>query len=439
MGEKGGVLQFPLMSRMRVKSLKWVILGITILLGVLVLFQVTWLQRIYAYEAHQFRTAVVKSLRNLSKDVDLGVRSNLQFETQLEHMSERDVFMLHIDKVPVQADLLVQSLKASFMDYNVLTNCQVVLYDAREKRYAINIFLSTPAAAQHTAGVLPFGILQRDHDYLLLYFPNRSRYILSQMNMWIISSTILIVILIALAVSLFYIYRQQFLHELQKEFVNNFTHEFKTPVSVLKIASEVLSQPDIEQHPERLRQYVYIITDQVEHLKSQVERLLSFAYAEQGGGLPVAAETFDMEALLGQAMQKVQPLARQKSARIDLRLGKQAQWMNGDPAHLELAVINLVENGIKYSREPHIIVSTGKEQDGIFISVKDNGIGIEKKYLKKIFDRFYRVHNDNVYEANGFGIGLNFVKKIVDAHSGKIYVYSVPGSGTEFRIVLPQP
>ena len=114
-----------------------------------------------------------------------------------------------------------------------------------------------------------------------------------------------------------------------------------------------------------------------------------------------------------------------------------SEIVHADKAHLELAVVNLLENALKYSAEPHIVVETGKVEDDFFISVKDNGVGIEKKYLKNIFKKFYRVPTGDIHNVKGFGLGLNFVKRIIDAHNGKIKVKSLPGIGTEFRLFIP--
>jgi two-component system, OmpR family, phosphate regulon sensor histidine kinase PhoR len=111
--------------------------------------------------------------------------------------------------------------------------------------------------------------------------------------------------------------------------------------------------------------------------------------------------------------------------------------IHADEGHLELAIINILENALKYSSTPHIVVETGKEESDYFISIKDNGIGMEKKYLKNIFKKFYRIPTGDVHDVKGFGLGLNFVKRIMDGHGGKIRVNSLPGIGTEFRLLLP--
>ena len=279
----------------------------------------------------------------------------------------------------------------------------------------------------------------KDYDHILLYFPHRQEYVLEQMDFWIVSTVVLFLALIGLAASLFYFYRQKFLAETQKDFVNNFTHEFKTPLAVMKIASDVLSQGSILQQPDRLERYATIIRNQTEHLQSQVERLLRTASIETKD-LPINKEEVDPQLLIEQALGKVQPLIEQKKAKIELKMedlnGTRGR-VHADKAHLELAVVNLLENALKYSSEPHIVVETGHIEDDFFISVKDNGVGIEKQYLKNIFKKFYRVPTGDIHDVKGFGLGLNFVKRIIDAHKGKIKVNSLPGIGTEFRLFIP--
>ncbi|HEX4849340.1 MAG TPA: HAMP domain-containing sensor histidine kinase, partial [Puia sp.] len=182
--------------------------------------------------------------------------------------------------------------------------------------------------------------------------------------------------------------------------------------------------------------YASIILNQTEHLQSQVEGLLK-ASAIENKKLPIEKESIDANQLIEQALNKVQPLVEQKKAKVELKATNGHTNIQADEAHLELALVNLLENALKYSNDPHIVVETGKVDSEFYISVKDNGIGIEKKYLKNIFKKFYRVPTGNVHNVKGFGMGLNFVKRIIDAHDGKIKVNSLPGIGTEFKLYIP--
>jgi two-component system phosphate regulon sensor histidine kinase PhoR len=204
----------------------------------------------------------------------------------------------------------------------------------------------------------------------------------------------------------------------------------------MKIAADVLAQDSITRQPDRLERYAAIIANQTEHLQAQVERLLRTASIETKD-LPIRKEEINAHQLIEEALSKVQPLIDQKKARVEVKMENGNGRVQADKAHLELALVNLLENALKYSADPHIVVQAGHDEDDFFISVKDNGVGIEKQYLKNIFKKFYRVPTGDIHNVKGFGLGLNFVKRIIDAHKGKIRVNSLPGIGTEFRLFIP--
>jgi two-component system phosphate regulon sensor histidine kinase PhoR len=203
----------------------------------------------------------------------------------------------------------------------------------------------------------------------------------------------------------------------------------------MKIAADVLVQDSISRQPDRLERYAAIIQNQTEHLQNQVERLLRMASIETKE-IPIRKEEIDSQRLIEEALNKVQPLIEQKKAKVEVKMDDHPR-VQADKAHLELALVNLLENALKYSPDPHIVVQAGQDEDDFFISVKDNGVGIEKQYLKDIFKKFYRVPTGDIHNVKGFGLGLNFVKRIIDAHKGKIRVNSLPGIGTEFRLFIP--
>jgi two-component system phosphate regulon sensor histidine kinase PhoR len=421
---------------MRSSTLKWIVLSATLLAAIIITVQLYWLNMVYSFEQRQFNNSVVKSVRGLFEDLEMNDAPGVVLQ-QLIKNPGNNYFIIKADTIP-QKDSLAFYLQDEFADFGVLTDCKLGAYSYADKKFVYEEFLPSPASrysgTKTTLTDLP--VLADDYDYILLYFPHRHEYILEQMDFWIVSSAVLFIALIGLAVSLFYFYRQKFLAEVQKDFVNNFTHEFKTPLAVMKIASGVLAQDNILHQPDRLERYVTIIRNQTEHLQSQVERLLKAASSESKT-LPLKKEHIDANQLIEQALNKVQPLIEEKRAKIELKMEDSRGEIHADKAHLELAVVNLLENALKYSPEPRIVVETGNAEDEFFISVKDNGVGIEKKYLKSIFKKFYRVPTGDIHNVKGFGLGLNFVKRIIDAHNGKIRVNSLPGIGTEFRLFIP--
>ena len=207
----------------------------------------------------------------------------------------------------------------------------------------------------------------------------------------------------------------------------------------MKIAADVLTQPNITEKPERLTKYGNVIKEQTEHLQSQVERLLRTASSEVKR-LVIQKEPCQLNELIQNALDQIEPLVKMSGATVVFNADENEPVVNADKAHLQLVIINLLENALKYSNDqPHIIIQLKDRDDDFYsISVKDNGIGIEKKNLKFLFKKFYRVPTGNVHNVNGFGLGLNFVKKVIDAHNGKISINSVPGIGTEFNMQLPK-
>lgn len=420
---------------MRSATLKWIMLLLALVIGTVVAIQLLWLNRVYSFEQRQFTTNVVKTIRGLFEDIPMAEDPGVHLEALISQ-PEPDVFLVQTDSLP-PADTLIHYLKYELLDFNVLTDCRVGMYNSFQNRYIFESYIASPGSdfiGQREIKGLP--LYPSGNHYVLLNFPHRNTYILKQMNFLIISSAILFITLIAFAISMFYFYQQKFLSEIQKDFVNNFTHEFKTPLAVMKIATGVLLQDNIVQKPEKLKNYASIISNQTDHLQLQVERLLKSASGSHTEMI-LDKKTTDLNQLIREAIDKVIPLSEDRHARIDLKLEEEPLSISIDPSHIELAVVNLLENALKYSIDPHVLVSSGKDNGHYFISVKDNGVGIEKKYLGRIFQKFYRVPTGNVHNVKGFGLGLNYVKRIVDAHRGRITVNSLPGIGTEFRILLP--
>ena len=419
---------------MRSSILKWLVLSATLLIALIVIVQVYWLNKVYSFEKQQFTINVMKSIRGVFEDLEMNDNPAMNLQ-QLIDNPDPDYFLFKADTIP-QKDSLVFYLQHELEDFNVLTNVKIGAFSVAEQRYIYQEFLQTPSSRYAAQPVNDLPVFAHQFDHILLFFPQRHQYILGEMNFWIVSSASLSLALIGLAVSLFYFYRQKFLTEIQKDFVNNFTHEFKTPLAVIKIAGDVLAQDNIIQQPDRLSRYSAIIRSQTEHLQSQVERLLK-ASSSENRKLPITKEAVNVQILVEQALNKVQPLIEQRHANVEVKTAAAQPTVYCDQAHLELAIVNILENALKYSTDPHIVVKTGQEDGDFYVSIKDNGIGIEKKYLKNIFKKFYRVPTGNVHDVKGFGLGLNFVKKIIDAHDGKIKVSSVPGIGTDFKLLIP--
>ena len=215
-------------------------------------------------------------------------------------------------------------------------------------------------------------------------------------------------------------------------------HEFRTPVSVISIASKVLQAEGIEFQPARLKQYAGIIKMQTEDLEMKSDQVLKWALMEKRS-VQWKKELVDVSTVVTNAIHFVQPLTEEKSASIHFIVPVEPINIQGDAGYLTQALVNLLDNSLKYGQRPEIRVDAEVSNKLCALSVTDNGIGMDEKYFKHIFRKFYRIPTGNIHNVKGFGIGLNFVKKVVDAHNGRIEVSSVKGKGTKFTIHLPLP
>jgi two-component system phosphate regulon sensor histidine kinase PhoR len=418
----------------RSKTLRLVILTSTVLVTIIIGIQLFWLQKVYLYEEKQFNINVSKSIKSLYDDMELvsDVTDNVQ--KVIENVSP-DVYLLRIDCSPNLEQLWV-NLKAELTDFDVYTDCRAAIYTKEENRYTAEQYINLPDSYFPSDKEKQLALYKRDYSYIALYFPHRGQYILKQMMFWIASSGLLLVVLIGLGFSIFYLYRQKFYYETQKDFVNNFTHEFKTPLAVIKIAADVLKQKNIIDKPEKLQNYAGIIHEQTSHLQSQVQRLLEIAYTDRSS-LPLEKEKFDINLLMEESINDLQPLIEQKNAVVKTDFTTTDAIVNADKPYMRLCFVNLIENAIKYADKPVIQITTRFEGQYCYVSIKDNGIGIAQEHQKKIFDRFYRITDGDLHTTKGFGLGLNFVKKVIDTHNGKIEVRSELGKGSTFIIKLP--
>ena len=423
------------MSSFRIRS-STIRLGIfisTLIIATILVFQLAWLKKVYRFEEKEFDHSILKSIRGLYEDLEVSAYNSSHLNELIEK-PEQHLYLARIS-LPVNTDSLVSYLQYELEDFDIFTNCQLAIFSAAQNKYIYSELL-TSAGAKGINNNKPLPLFNRKYDYIALYFPNRRQYILSQMNFWIISSAVLLIVLLLFGSSLYYFYRQKFLNETQKDFIHNFTHEFKTPVAVISLAAEVLKDETIASKPAKLSTYAGIVEYQAQYLHSQIDKLLQFAYTESGQ-LHLNKHNVDFHKLIEEAVNNLAPLISEKKAYIEYNLQATKSILEADKDYMLIVITNLLDNAIKYSKNPAITVLTTSNDNSLIFSVKDNGIGIEQNEVKKLFRKFYRVRSGDTYTTKGFGIGLSFVKTIVDAHNGKIKIETLPGHGSDFIIEIP--
>ncbi len=275
-------------------------------------------------------------------------------------------------------------------------------------------------------------------DFLLVYFPDQHTYnVRSLWLMMFISLLLILTIIIAFTYSVLTIIKQRKLSELKNDFINNMTHEFKTPISTISLACQALSDKDIPRTAEMYSDYIQIIGDENGRLGEMAEKILQTAILEKGT-LHLRVESIDLHNLITDSIHKIAIQIEIRDGSIHTALNASQKVIKGDKVHLTNVVYNLLDNANKYSpRRPHITVSTADTVNGINISVQDHGLGINKANQKRIFEKLYRVPTGDVHNVKGFGLGLSYVKFIVEKHGGQVSVESEPGKGSTFTLFLP--
>lgn len=276
-------------------------------------------------------------------------------------------------------------------------------------------------------------------DYFLsITPPGKSNWIIQQMQLWLLLSVIFLVIL---TVSFFYvittILQQKKLSEMKNDFINNMTHEFKTPISTSTLAAEMILKPEILDDKRKVKKYAHIILDESLRLQNQVEQVLQISILDKGEYRFKFKKT-NVHQLLQAVIQGFNLKLKENKVKTFLRLKAENFMVNADRTHLLNVFNNLLDNAIKYgSEKPKIQIKTWNSEEGIIISFEDNGIGISPEHQKNIFKNLYRVPTGDIHEVRGFGLGLYYVKTVINEHNGAIEVKSELGKGSTFNLLLP--
>lgn len=274
---------------------------------------------------------------------------------------------------------------------------------------------------------------------LKIHFPTMNSYIFSSVRFMIPALFFTVVLCIAFIFTLYVIFRQKKVTELKNDFINNMTHEFKTPISTISLASQMLTDGSVTKSPQMLQHITGIINDETKRLRFQVEKVLQISLFDQQKATMKMCE-LDAGELLTGVVNTFALKVEKNGGTIATQMEAQNSKIFADEMHLTNVVFNLMDNAVKYKRDDEplrLTIHTWNEHGKFCLSIQDNGIGIKKENLRRIFDRFYRVHTGNLHDVKGFGLGLAYVKKVIQDHHGSIRAESELGVGTKFIIVIP--
>jgi len=309
--------------------------------------------------------------------------------------------------------------------------------EAQKARYISNPafekqFLST----SHSASL---SCIMKDNPMLLgAWFPDEANIAVKSIFWWLLLCGILLIVLVfGFIFNIYSFLRQKKISEMKSDFVNNITHEFKTPIATISLASEMLLKPLVLASETKARKYAGIIYDENLRLKNQVEHVLQLAVLDRGS-YDLKKTSFGMHQLLQKITDSFQIIVKERNGTLKLQLDASAHHVFADSLHIENVIVNLLDNANKYSPEkPEITISTFLRNDFIVVAIEDKGIGISTNNQKQIFRKMFRVHTGNLHDVKGFGLGLYYVKTLVNAHNGEVFVHSEPGKGSRFEISLP--
>ncbi|MEI6060015.1 MAG: HAMP domain-containing sensor histidine kinase [Bacteroidota bacterium] len=335
----------------------------------------------------------------------------------------------------LDANILEHYLKIEFARYNIQTDFEYGIYNCETDvmEYGNYFFLNGKVKEDATSVNLP---KYNGYNYYFgVNFPMLDNTIAGDMAIWIFMIAILAISVIFFAYAIFVILKQKRLSELQRDFINNMTHEFKTPIASINIAADVISNPASISEPSRILTYGSVIKQEINRLNDQVDKVLQIARIEKSG-INLHLEKLDLNAIINKVVENC--LANQgDKVQIRTELSADITQVEADRNHLTNIFYNLLDNAVKYSGDsPEISIKTIKRANKVFAYLSDNGPGIGRAHQKRVFQKFYRIPTANVHDVKGFGLGLFYVKSICEAHHWKISLDPIPAAGTTFILEI---
>ncbi|MEM9837263.1 MAG: HAMP domain-containing sensor histidine kinase [Bacteroidota bacterium] len=343
---------------------------------------------------------------------------------------------------------LTKSLKTELTNQRIEGKVEYGVFDQRKQRFIIHDgqYLNEEMGdtsrfvnlyqSQHKVSL--FDNAGESAGFLLATFSERDTAIWSDLRLNLLASLLFaLIILSCVGYTLYVIYRQKQLSDMKTDFINNMTHEFKTPIATISLATESITNPKISGYPDKVARFANIIKQENKRMNKQVEKVLQMAKLDKNE-LKLNLAPVDLHEVINNAVQYISLQVDPRGGRVTTQLAATPHQVEGDVTHLSNVINNLLDNANKYSPEtPTIHISTRQTGSGMEVAIKDQGLGMNKEALKHIFDRFYRVNTGDRHDVKGFGLGLSYVKTIVEAHHGKIKVKSEPGKGSCFTLYFP--
>ncbi len=418
------------MNRQTIRSV--VVLALISFVGIIAL-QVFWFRKAYSYEQKQFEDKVFISLNTVAEKIYSLKKDNAEIVQPVKLVAS-NYFVVQINDT-LHPYLLENLLIQEFKSRNLTETFEYAIYDCFTDSIVFGKSVNIDENQSESAHYLQYIKWERDGHYFGVYFPQRGVRIFNSLEIWIYSSILIIIITIFFAYTIFVILQQKKLSEVRSDFVNNMTHELKTPIATINLTASALADPKMQENPDRLKQYISILSEEGNRLKTLVEKVLQSSNADSGS-LRLTKDEISINDVVNEVSNSFPNYL--SSGELKLKLAQDLPNLIADKFHLTNVVFNLVENAVKYNKDVvDIQITTRKHGKWIELEVADKGPGIAKEHQKKVFEKFYRVPTGDIYQTKGYGLGLFYVKQIADKHNGEILLHSEPGNGTVFTLRLP--
>ena len=420
---------------MKGKTFKFIIFLASISIAGVFLVQFVFLRSSYNYSEKQFRESTSVALKEVAWQILLagGNTANFDSITPVEIVSG-NYFLVNVNAV-IDNDLLKTHLIEQLKKHEIYTDFEFAIFDPELELMDEGTLIT--ANLEEKISHFNFPGNESYTNYFGIHFPDRSAFFNSQLSVFYFLTGLLAIIILFFGYTLSAIIRQRQLTEIQKNFINNLTHELKTPISSIALAATVINNEDILKSPQRLFEYARIIQEQNRRLSKNVEKVLNLASLEKNK-INLNLKETNLNVILVEIIEQFEQTDFGQKANIEFDLNNHDVMIFADGFYFSHLVLNILENAVKYcEQEPVIKIKLVKNKGRFELGFSDNGIGISKDQHKKIFNKFYRVPTGNVHNVKGFGLGLDYVKKIVIAHKWKIRVDENPEGGSIFVLSIP--
>lgn len=400
----------------------------------IVIIQIFWMRKAFDLKEREFSDRVNIALRSVAQEV--MIMSQDSTEVAPVHQLSSNYFVVSVNDT-LHPYLLESLLSNEFDSRNLRTDFEYTIYDCFTDSLVFGnlVTFSDEAKPEEKPENLPR--LKNEGHYFGVYFPEKDGYIRAQMGIWVFSSGILLVVILFFAYTLWVILKQKKLSEIRNDFINNMTHEFKTPVSTISASSEILLSGAIENDALKRERYYRMIKDESNRMRLQVEKVLQAAQFEKGE-IELNRSEVDLNELIRYSVNSLQLVVEDKQADVSLNLNAKQPIAYVDRLHISNILYNLLDNALKYcTANPNITVTTSNANNGIMVKIADNGIGIPQKLHVDVFTKFFRVPTGDIHNVKGFGLGLYYVKTLIEAHGGTIQLQSEPNIGSAFTLFIP--